>query len=99
MSGLRAVIVGLVVAFFATMGAYFYIQMQWSRAMPKQPDPVAGRTHELTLNHGYRVFVSERELRCEWFMTSIGLPLALAAFAVAAGLNQRYHPFSSRRDQ
>jgi hypothetical protein len=86
----------LVVGFFATIAAHWYLHIQWSRVMPKQPDSISGRTHEVTVNHGYRVFVTESELRRKTILARYGLPLALAGFAAAALLNQRYRPFSNR---
>jgi hypothetical protein len=62
--------------------------------MPGDPEPGSGRIHEVVVNHGFRVFASERELAQKRILDSILFPAALVAFLAAGALNRRHHPFT-----
>jgi hypothetical protein len=56
---LRTVAIG---SFFAALSASIYFEFDFSKRMPRQPDPETARTYPVYVNHGYRVFVTESEL-------------------------------------
>jgi hypothetical protein len=97
MSAVRVLVVALLVASLAITATFIFVPIYWSAYMPPECDTVAGRTHEVVVNHGYHVYVSERELARKRILDFVLLPAALAAFAAAALLNRRYRPFSNPR--
>ena len=79
----------------AVVGATLLVEVQWSIGMPADPEPGAGRVHEVVVNHGFRVFASERELAQRRILDSVLFPAALVALFAARALNRRYRPFAS----
>jgi hypothetical protein len=90
LAAIRFTVYGAIAFFFGWLALMCYLHMQWSYAMPKQPDAVSGRVYRLVVNHGWVIFVTSGEAR--FFSIAehyVGFG-AMAAFFVAAGLNQKY---------
>jgi hypothetical protein len=76
--------VGLVVVvFFLCLARSMYIDTSFAARLPKAPVPSEGRTHELIVRHGVRVFASDQELRA--FHTAKTAAIWSALIAVAVG--------------
>jgi hypothetical protein len=53
--------------------------------------------NEMVVNHGYHVYVSERDLAQKSILDFGFLPAALGAAGVAAVLNRKYRPSSKEK--
>jgi len=48
-------------AFLASVAFSVYLHIHYAFDMPRHPDPIAGRIFPVTVNHGYRVYVTQHE--------------------------------------
>jgi hypothetical protein len=53
----------LLAIFFLCIGWGVFIHLSYAYYMPHSPQPQFGRTYRMTVNHGYVVYVTEREYR------------------------------------
>jgi hypothetical protein len=59
----KALISVLIIIFFLCMGWGVFIHLFYAYSMPRSPQPQLGRTYQMTVNHGYVVYVTEMEFR------------------------------------
>jgi hypothetical protein len=65
------------VAIFSTV----YIHLSYGAKMPKDPQPEVGRTYQITVNHGTRVYVTKQELERAEFVFRTMPYVAIICFA------------------
>jgi hypothetical protein len=61
----KKVVAGLLFgAFIASVAYLCYLHVYFAYYMPRNPDPTTGRVFLVTVNHGYHVYVTQRERAC-----------------------------------
>jgi hypothetical protein len=84
--------------FFLTLGLIFYLEISYSKTLPKTPDQRFGRVYQMTVNHGYVVYGTLRELKLLGD-TRIAFVVCTVLTFLAGLLNAHYKdfpPFSGR---
>lgn len=77
----RIVITALIVVFFVSLGWIAFIHVSYAYWMPGVPQPELGRTHEIIVNHGFRVYVTHDELQRADFVLHRVFWVAIASLA------------------
>jgi RHS repeat-associated protein len=59
---LKMIIVILASVFFVALGRGIYLEMSYAARLPRIADPSSGRIHQISVQHGTRVFASNSEV-------------------------------------
>jgi hypothetical protein len=76
-------------AFVLASGTAIVLEIDYSRRMPRTPSPATGQTIPMTVNHGYRIYVSPSEKRIIDVVEEIAAPVTFVGTAVSVLLWQR----------
>ena len=83
----RRTVIGILASLFLISVFWgVWIHVSYALSMPRQPDPFAGRTYEITVNHGTVVYVTAREFSRAQFVFHTVFDVGLGAFADSASL-------------
>jgi hypothetical protein len=87
----KAILIALVVLCFSCIGTLNYLDGQYYRTRPREPDVKAGRTYPKWVHHGTLVYLTHSEKAMFDWLPFICPVFALTAFA----LNQRWKVFGN----
>jgi hypothetical protein len=72
--------------FFAGLLSNVVIELAYAGGKPRTPDVTTGRLIQLTINHGSKIYVSEKELKLYDFVKELTLGVMLISVAGAGFL-------------
>jgi hypothetical protein len=88
----KTIICLIVTAFFLALGLIFYLEISYSKTLPKSPDQRASRIYQMTVNHGYVVYGTLREFKLLGD-TRIAFVVCAVLTLIAGLLNVKYRDF------
>lgn len=93
-SVLRVLVIVLVGFYFITLALIIHNEISYGNEMPKEPQPECGRVHQISVNHGIRIYVNDSELRRRNVLITL-FSIGGACGLVAGVLNVKYSIFKS----
>jgi len=79
--------------FVGVLVAQIYVDLTYAADMPRVPQPEAGRTRRISVNHGTIVYVTQVEYDRANFVLNQGFYAAAVIVVLAAAVNIYWKPF------
>ncbi len=86
---MRYLVYVFALSFVVASGTAIFLEIDYSQRMPRSPNPATGQTIPVTVNHGYRVYVSPSEQRAIDVVEEIAAPATFLATGATVVLSQR----------